>query len=150
MEMFWSNLANFSGFPAEIFILTLVLILADRKNWRRIAIILSAFILFRLAGEIIKEAVAAPRVCWPAFVPTLIPCPDSFGFPSGHAFGTAMAATIISFIYRRKSVLILVWVVALLIAVARVIVGVHSPIDVIGGMIMGMVSGWIIWKFYWA
>ena len=149
MEMFWSNLTRLTGFPAEIFILILILIMAGRKNWRRIAITLSAFILFRLAGEIIKETVASPRVCWQIGIKTLIPCPDSFAFPSGHALGAAMVAMIINLIYRRKLVLISVWATTLLVAASRVAVGVHSPIDVIGGMIMGAAAGWIIWKFYW-
>lgn len=150
MEMFWSNLARLTGLPAEILILTLFLIVAGKRNWRRIIIAVLAFSLFRLAGEIIKEGTAVPRACWQNGVKTLIPCPDSFAFPSGHALGTAMAAAIISLIYRRKPIIILaVWVGVLLIAASRVAVGVHSPIDVIGGMIMGAIAGWIIWKFYW-
>lgn len=149
MEMFWSNLARLSGFPAEIFILSLFLLAAGKRNWRKVAIAVLAFSLFRLAGEIIKEGMAVPRTCWQTGVKTLIPCPDSFAFPSGHALGTAMAAMVISLIYRRKQIIVLAWIVALLIAVSRVAVGVHSQVDVIGGVIMGIISGWIIWKFYW-
>lgn len=149
MEMFWSNLARLTGFPAEIFILSLFLYLADRKNWRRIAITISAFILFRLAGEIIKETAAVPRACWQTGVKTLIPCPDSFAFPSGHALGSAMLAMIVSLTHRRKLIIVLIWGLALLIAASRIAVGVHSPADVISGFIMGIISGWIIWKFYW-
>lgn len=149
MEIFWSDLANFSGFPAEMLVLTLILVIADRKNWRRIAITLAAFILFRLTGEIVKEAVAAPRICWQEGIKTLISCPDSFAFPSGHALGAAMIAAVAGLIYRRKLILIAAWTAVLLVAASRVAVGVHSSIDVIGGMIMGIVFGWIIWKFYW-
>lgn len=149
MEMFWSNLTRLAGFPSEILILTLILITAGKKNWRRMLIAVLAFSLFRLTGEIIKEGTAVPRICWQAGVKTLIPCPDSFSFPSGHALGTAMAAMVISLIYRRKQIIVLAWIGALLIAISRVAVGVHSPVDVIGGIIMGIVFGWIIWKFYW-
>jgi len=149
MEMFWSSLTRLAGFPVEIIILASVLITAGKKNWRRIAIVLSAFILLRLAGEIIKEAMATPRICWQDGIRTLIPCPDSFAFPSGHALGAAMVAMIISFIYRRKQIIVLTWAVALLIAASRVVVGVHSLVDVAGGIIMGTVFGFIIWKFYW-
>jgi len=149
MEMFWSDMTRLTGFPIEVFILTLVLIIVGKRNWRRITITVLAFSLFRLAGEIIKEGVAIPRACWQNEIKTLIPCPDSFSFPSGHALGAAMMAMIISFIYRRKQIIALVWTVALLIASSRVIVGVHSPIDVVGGMILGSVFGFVIWKFYW-
>lgn len=149
METVWSNFARLTGYPAEIFILTLFLI-AGKKGWRRIAVILFAFSLFRLAGEIIKEGTAVPRVCWQTGVKTLIPCPDSFAFPSGHALGAAMLALIVSLIHRRRMLVVaFVWGLAVLIAISRVITGVHSPVDVIGGVIMGIVSGWIVWKFYW-
>ena len=60
-----------------------------------------------------------------------------------------MLAMIVSLIYRRKLIIVLIWALALLIAVSRIAVGVHSPVDIIGGIIMGIVSGWTIWKFYW-
>lgn len=149
MEMFWSNLTLLAGFPSEILILTLILIAAGKRNWRRVLIAVLAFSLFRLAGEIIKEGTAIPRICWQAGVKTLIPCPDSFAFPSGHALGSAMLAMIVSLTHRRKLIIVLIWGLVLLIAASRIAVGVHSPVDVTGGIIMGIVSGWVIWKFYW-
>ena len=149
MEMFWSSLARLTGFPAEIIVLILVLIAAGKRNWRRIAIAVLAFSLFRLAGEIVKEGVAAPRICWQNGIKTLIACPNGFTFPSGHALGSAMAATIISLVCKRRLIAVVSWVTVLLVAASRVAVGVHSPIDVIGGAVMGIVFGFIIWKFYW-
>ena len=149
MEMFWSDMTRLTGFPIEVFILTLVLIIVGKRNWRRITITVLAFSLFRLAGEIIKEGVAIPRACWQNEIKTLIPCPDSFSFPSGHALGSAMAAMVISLIYRKKLIAILACGLALLVAVSRIAVSVHSPVDVAGGIIMGVVFSFIIWKFYW-
>ena len=80
MEMFWSSLTRLAGFPSELLILTLILITAGKRNWRRVAIAVLAFSLFRLTGEIIKEGSAVPRICWQTGVKTLIPCPDSFLF----------------------------------------------------------------------
>lgn len=149
MEMFWSSLTRSAGFPSELLVLTLILVVTGKRNWRRVLIVVLAFSLFRLTGEIVKEGMAVPRTCWQTGVKTLIPCPDSFSFPSGHALGAAMLAMIVSLIYRRKLIIVLIWALALLIAVSRIAVGVHSPVDIIGGIIMGIVSGWIIWKFYW-
>lgn len=149
MEMFWSSLTRLAGYPSELLILILILVAAGKRDWRRVLIAVLAFSLFRLAGEIIKEGTAVPRICWQTGVKTLIPCPDSFSFPSGHALGAAMLAMTVSLIYRRKLIIVLIWALALLIAVSRIAVGVHSPVDIIGGTIMGIVFGWIIWKFYW-
>jgi membrane-associated phospholipid phosphatase len=149
MEMFWSSLTQLAGFPSELLILVLILIAAGKRNWRRIVIAVIAFSLFRLTGEIIKEGIAIPRNCWQTGVKTLISCPDSFSFPSGHALGSAMLAMLISLIYRKKLILTLAWGLALLVAISRVAVGVHSLVDVAGGTIMGVIFGFIIWKFYW-
>ena len=149
MEMFWSSLTQLAGFPSELLILVLILIAAGKRNWRRIVIAVIAFSLFRLTGEIIKEGTAIPRNCWQTGVKTLISCPDSFSFPSGHALGSAMLAMLISLIYRKKLILTLAWGLALLVAISRVAVGVHSLVDVAGGTIMGVIFGFIIWKFYW-
>lgn len=149
MEMFWSSLTQLAGFPSELLILVLILIAAGKRNWRRIVIAVIAFSLFRLTGEIIKEGTAIPRNCWQTGVKTLISCPDSFSFPSGHALGSAMLAMLISLIYRKKLILTSAWGLALLVAISRVAVGVHSLVDVAGGTIMGVIFGFIIWKFYW-
>ncbi|MDZ7586188.1 MAG: phosphatase PAP2 family protein [Patescibacteria group bacterium] len=147
--MFWSNLTRLTGFPSELLTLVLILIAAGKRNWRRIVIAVIAFSLFRLTGEIIKEGTAIPRKCWQTGVKTLISCPDSFSFPSGHALGSAMLAMLISLIYRKKLILTSAWGLALLVAISRVAVGVHSLVDVAGGTIMGVIFGFIIWKFYW-
>lgn len=149
MEMFWSNLARLAGFPSEILILSLILITAGKRNWRRVLIVVLAFSLFRLTGEILKEGIAVPRTCWQTGVKTLIPCPDSFAFPSGHTLGAVMLAMTVSLIHRRKLIIVLIWALALLIAASRIVAGIHSPVDVTGGIIMGIISGWIVWKFYW-
>ncbi|MCE9549273.1 phosphatase PAP2 family protein [Candidatus Nomurabacteria bacterium] len=58
-----------------------------------------------------------------------------FAFPSGHAtFFTALAVAI--FFYHKKVGYIFM-LFALLISLARVISGVHFPIDILGGIVLG-------------
>lgn len=60
------------------------------------------------------------------------------GFPSDH---TLLAAAFASVgIYWNKRLGIVLWLLAILIAVARVYVGVHHPLDVIGSMVFGLVG----------
>ena len=71
-----------------------------------------------------------------------------FSFPSGHtcaSFASAFA------IYKCKEVFPKKWriaamVLATLIALSRLYVGVHYPTDVLGGLIVGLFSGWAGWK----
>jgi uncharacterized protein (TIRG00374 family) len=62
------------------------------------------------------------------------------GFPSGHAAVAAALATVASpFLGRRAGRL--TWVVAWLVAVARLYVGAHLPLDAIAGLALGWAVG---------
>jgi len=69
-----------------------------------------------------------------SFVHSLFP-ETGFSFPSGHAtFYMALAVSI--FFYHKKAGYIFM-LFALLIGIARIIGGVHFPIDILGGFILG-------------
>lgn len=58
------------------------------------------------------------------------------GFPSGHAAVIAAMATVAS-PYLGRTGRILVWAVAVLVALARVYIGAHLPLDVVAGFAVG-------------
>lgn len=68
-----------------------------------------------------------------------------WSFPSGHsAFFFAMATAI--FLYNKK------WgvgffIAAILMNISRIIAGVHYPSDILGGAIIGIVVGYIVFHF---
>lgn len=67
----------------------------------------------------------------------LVYVPHTASFPSGHAAaGFACAATLARFAPRRGAIVL--YVLAALIAYSRVYVGVHYPLDVIGGAVLGL------------
>ncbi|MBC7399214.1 MAG: phosphatase PAP2 family protein [Mucilaginibacter sp.] len=93
----------------------------------------------------------------PALATTIIsrvPCGTGYSFPSAHASNHFAIAVFLSVIFykRYKWVLpvLLLWAAA--ISFAQVYVGVHYPIDVttgaIYGTLVGLLFGWILWK-YW-
>jgi len=62
-------------------------------------------------------------------------------FPSGHAANNMAAVTVMILFYRRRGVLYLP--VALLICYSRIYTGAHWPIDVLAGMLLGILGGWL-------
>ena len=64
-------------------------------------------------------------------------------FPSGHAASSFAAATVLSFAVGGRG-LALAWVLALGIALSRIYIGVHYPLDVAAGALVGAALGvWV-------
>lgn len=67
-------------------------------------------------------------------------------FPSGHAsFFFALATALYFF---NKKLGFWFFVGAFLISLARVYVGVHYPTDILAGAVVGIFSGWLIWRIF--
>jgi undecaprenyl-diphosphatase len=69
---------------------------------------------------------------------------NSPGFPSGHAsFFFALSAIVYAYVRRLAAVSFLA---SVLICLARVAAGVHYPSDILGGAILGTLTGWVCIK----
>jgi undecaprenyl-diphosphatase len=66
----------------------------------------------------------------------LVPVPHDASFPSGHAATSFAAATILSFSFPRFAPLL--YLLAAAVTFSRVYVGVHYPLDVVGGAVLGV------------
>jgi undecaprenyl-diphosphatase len=66
----------------------------------------------------------------------LVHAPIDASFPSGHAATSFAAATVLSFAFPRWAPAF--FLLALAIGFSRVYVGVHYPLDIVGGAILGV------------
>jgi undecaprenyl-diphosphatase len=78
---------------------------------------------------------ARPPLVYPE-PPPLVPTPHTGSFPSGHSATAFACATVIAWASPRLAVP--AFVLAALVAWSRVYVGVHWPLDVIGGSTLGV------------
>lgn len=75
-------------------------------------------------------------------------CPDSFSFPSRHT-GIAFAVAAVVVLYTRsRAYSILAILLASLVGYWRLLVGVHTIYDILGGIAIGFVVGWVVYYFF--
>lgn len=132
---FITSLGNFG-----IIWLMIGIILIMKKHYK------SAFILFlalmigvMICNGLLKNLFQMPRPFeFNSSIELLIPKPLDYSFPSGHT-GSSFAAFYVLFLRKEKS-----WqfslVFAILMAFSRMYLYVHFPMDIIGGIIVGMLS----------
>lgn len=137
-------------------VLTLVLLLIPKT--RRCGAVLAAALVINtiLCNGILKPLVARPRPCdVNPSIQLLISRPSDWSFPSGHtAASFALTAALFFHAYHgavaavseSREVAGKLWkpalVLAFLIAFSRLYLYVHYPTDVLGGMLLGCLSGY--------
>lgn len=104
-----------------------------------------ALIIFSVLGLLIlKPIIARPRPFVAQSVDILIKEPMGFSFPSGHTGSSFAAASVIYFYNKKRGLLALI--LATLIAFSRMYLFVHYPSDIVGGLILGIISSRIAIK----
>ena len=69
-----------------------------------------------------------------------------YGFVSSHAANFFAIATFVSFIMRHRLVVIALYGWGLAQCYSRMYLGVHYPGDILGGIIVGVLAGWLVWR----
>jgi undecaprenyl-diphosphatase len=111
--------------------------------WRRnvFAFALTAIAVLAADGiaGIVKTLVGEKR---PNDPDPLIAIPHSHSFPSGHTATAFAGATVLSFFVPRAAPAF--YVLAAAIAYSRLYVGVHFPLDVAGGIVIGVATALLL------
>ena len=115
---------------------------------RKTAIIMAITMLILIPiGTIAKETVGRERPAMPEV--ELLMAPDSgYSFPSGHAViastGAALMLALYRGSYRKLAVSIGVAIEAALVCFSRLYVGDHYPLDITGGILLGVGVAFIL------
>ena len=76
------------------------------------------------------------------FINLLVSKGGKWSFPSNHAANSFAFATVLSYFFEQKKVVL--YTVASIIAFSRVYVGVHYPLDIICGALVGYILSWFV------
>lgn len=102
---------------------------------------LTAYLFAKLLGSVYQPTGSRPfELIGAAAGASFLPNP---GFPSDHALFTMFLTLAVWFETRRKTLSIVLLLLTLLVCVGRVLALVHTPLDVIGGIIVA--STGIVW-----
>jgi undecaprenyl-diphosphatase len=118
--------------------LALVLAVVSRRLSPLVLVLLAVAAADGIAN-VVKSAVGEHR---PRHSDPLVAMPHSVSFPSGHAATAFAGATVLAWLLPRAAPAF--YVLALAIAYSRLYVGVHFPLDVVGGGAIGVVTALLL------
>jgi len=136
--------------------------MTDLKNFTYVLVLLGGYIVWRerkgglvflifigltlaitdpFSSRLLKEWVGRIRPCQVlGGVRLLTDCNTSYSFPSSHAVNIFAAAFFLSPMFRRLAPLI--FGIAAVVGYSRIYIGIHYPLDVIGGAAIGLLIAW--------
>jgi len=124
--------------------LYLLFIKKDKKEGLHLAV--AMLLMMVIVNITIKPVIARIRPFDVYPIDLLIKEHHDYSFPSGHTAVSFAAAYVLGKCYPKMKVN--VYVVATLIAFSRLVLFVHYPTDVLGGMIIGSICGWLSMHYF--
>lgn len=127
--------------------LVAIIVTLKRHYFISARVIIMSLIAY-LTAELAKFMVQRPRPFYT--LPTINPRvyePDKWGFPSGHTTLAALLASVL-WPYANRWQRIGLGVGVGLVGISRLYLGVHAPLDVIGGLALGLMLGLLpyLWR----
>lgn len=127
---------SYAGRLGLLWIVLALVLCGVYRRWGTLWLTLIAVALADWSAAAVKALVDRPRPFDRYPEPdTLVPHPPDASFPSGHASTSFAAATMLSLAFPPLAPALLVLAAA--VAFSRVYVGVHYPLDVLAGAVLG-------------
>lgn len=146
---FVTELGSFVAMLAICIIVIILSIVFKKQTIKRIALmcLLSLLIADGIA-LILKNIICEPRP-FITFgnVHLLVVEDDPFSFPSGHTTSTFAVVGFLVFKLRNKLWSVILILFGIVIGFSRIYVGVHYPLDVIAGMILGVLTAYFLYRY---
>lgn len=150
---FWRN--KLFWIPLYVFLISFSLLNFKKQGLYFIfAAIIAVGIADSVSSQLIKKTIQRQRPCnqeaMRSQVELLVPCGGGYSFTSSHAANHFSLATFISLTLGGlvKGIRFPLFLWASIISFAQVYVGVHFPLDVFCGAILGIFVGYIVATFF--
>ena len=146
LDSFFLMITNIAGSYGQLWVIIGAALLIPKKTRRTgIAVLISYVGVFVFGQYVLKHLFNRLRPCQidQAFE-LLVKRPSSPSFPSTHSAWAFAGATAIFMKYRKAG--IIAFIVAALIAFSRMYLFLHFPTDVLCGIILGIVMGFVAVK----
>lgn len=135
--------------PFYVLIIWLLASIYGKRVWIPLVLVPVLVLLTDQGSNLLKNLVERPRPCHEPALAGMVHtvkgyCGGMYGFVSGHAANTfGLAAFTIPLLRRRWFTLtVIIWATA--VSYSRIYLGVHYPGDILGGTLLGLVSGSVL------
>ena len=130
--------AKYVFFAAEILVLLLLLQQNRKQRLQFLLTLISAGIVALALSKILGKLYYDPRPFVNQNIAPLIAHAPDNGFPSEHTWFTATVASCLYLFNKQYGKL--AFIVVLVVGIARVLAHLHSPIDIVGGIAVGITA----------
>lgn len=140
----------------QLYLLLLIVIVYKQRKRAIIAILfigLAIFLSDQISVHFFKDVFQRLRPCHTPELEDIVhlvknKCGGKFGFVSSHAANTFALASILSFLFKNKPFTIIAFLWAAIVSYSRIYLGVHFPLDVLCGAVLGLIIGFAVFKAY--
>ena len=124
----------------------------DSKNvlWVIGGVVITILLSDQITSGIMKPYFERLRPChdprWEGLVHLYGSCGGKYGFVSSHAANTFGLATFLTLRMRGlRPIMLWIYAYAFLVSYSRIYLGVHYPMDIFGGAVIGVLAGFFSW-----
>lgn len=153
-NFFWSTITNITTWIPLflLFIVLLILKFPKKEAFFKLMTVFGLVFFIIIVTHLTKTWVARLRPNNTEEINTLIrilKSPTDYSFFSGHA-ASSFSITVLIFLFLRKKIrwVVLFFIWPLLFSISRIFVGVHYPVDIIVGAMVGILTGILFYKLY--
>jgi len=147
---FWEIISGFGSleFWVGASLTCLVLFFTVPKKLRKyfvwfIFLVLPSIIIANSIAQATKLVLQEARPC-----NGMPDCPKGYSMPSGHATVVFAAMTVLGLYSKKREYMILGLIFAEFVGISRIVLGFHTVPDVLVGSVIGMLTGFLVYKAY--